>query len=156
MALLQAAGWDVCVVATQAALAWIDAPALHEASGHPVRSGLRSPDDPEFEPRGDAVLVAPATFNTINRCAAGMNDSLALGLINEALGTPAVPLAFVPWVNSSLGGHPAYDPSIARLEDSGARIMSPNVDDNTGFDDACTSASRWLATTLGHAVPPTR
>jgi phosphopantothenoylcysteine decarboxylase len=118
VALLQAADWDVCVVTTPAALAWIDMPGLHDATGAPVRTELRAPDEPEFVPRGDAVLVAPATFNTINKCAAGVNDSLALGLINEALGTPSVPLALVPWVNPSLSSHPAYSPSLARLEDS--------------------------------------
>ena len=84
--LLGAAGWRVCVVATPAALAWIDAAALATTTGHPVRSDFRGPDDPEFAPRGDAVLVAPASFNTVNKWAAGINDTLALGLVNEALG----------------------------------------------------------------------
>ncbi len=47
----------------------------------------RGPDEAQAEPRGDAVLVVPATFNTINKWAAGMNDTLALGLLNEALGS---------------------------------------------------------------------
>jgi hypothetical protein len=29
------------------------------------------------------VLVAPVTFNTVNQWAAGINDTLALGLLNE-------------------------------------------------------------------------
>src|SRR5918994_5007021 len=76
VARLQAANWDVCAVATPAALAWIDAPGLRDATRHSVRAEFRAPDEPEFVPRGDAVLVAPATFNTINKCAAGVNDSL--------------------------------------------------------------------------------
>jgi phosphopantothenoylcysteine synthetase/decarboxylase len=147
--MLQAAGWDVCVVATPAALAWIDVCELREATGHAVRSEFRAPDDPEFVPRGDAVLVAPATFNTINKCAAGVNDSLALGLINEALGMDLVPLALVPWVNPSLSGHPAYRPSLARLEVSGAHAVVPETDHGQGFDDALSVASRWLASTVG-------
>jgi phosphopantothenoylcysteine decarboxylase len=133
---------------------WIDMPGLHDATGHPVRTGLRAPDEPEFVPRGDAVLVAPATFNTINKCAAGVNDSLALGLINEAVGTPSVPLALVPWVNSSLSSHPADNSGLGRLEGSGARTIMPNVDLIEAFDNACSSASQWLAATVGHAVPP--
>src|SRR5262245_47670760 len=74
---LRAEGWDVCVVLTPAAVAWVDDQLLGRASGHPVRSAFRAPDDPEFAPRGDAVLVAPATFNTINKCAAGISDTLA-------------------------------------------------------------------------------
>ena len=120
----------------------------------PVRTELRAPDEPEFVPGGDAVLVAPATFNSIHKCAAGVNDSLTLGVINEALGTPSVPLALVPWVNPSLSSHPAYNPSLGRLEDSGARTIMPNVDLIEGFDNACSSASQRLAATVGHAVPP--
>jgi flavoprotein len=31
-------------------------------------------------------VVAPATFNTINKWAQGISDTLALGLLNEATG----------------------------------------------------------------------
>jgi phosphopantothenoylcysteine synthetase/decarboxylase len=156
VALLQAAGWYVCVVATPAALAWIEVPGLRDATGHSVRSEFRPPDEPEFVPRGDAVLVAPATFNTINKCATGINDSLALGLINEALGSPSVPLALVPWVNRSLSGHPAYRPSLARLQAAGAHAAEPESHDGTNFEAALSVASRWLATGVDSTVPPPR
>src|SRR5262245_20408221 len=74
---LRRGGWDVCAVVTPAALAWIDVVGLADATGHPVRSQFRAPDDAEFAPRGDAVLVAPASFNTISKCALGINDTLA-------------------------------------------------------------------------------
>jgi phosphopantothenoylcysteine decarboxylase len=153
---LQDEGWDVCVVATPAALAWIDAPSLRDATRHPVRSEFRAPDEPDFVPRGDAVLVAPATFNTINKCAAGANDSLALGLINEALGTPSVPLALVPWVNAALRGHPAYSPNLARLKDASAHAAIPKDNHVRAFDDACSAASRWLAARVARLVQPER
>jgi phosphopantothenoylcysteine synthetase/decarboxylase len=145
--LLQAAGWDICPVVTPAARAWTDAQGLHDATGHPVRSEFRAPDEEEFVPRGDAVLVAPATFNTINKCATGMNDTVALGLINEALGTRSVPLALVPWVNASLSSHPAYRPNLALLQAAGAHVVTPDSDDLTSFDRACSSAGGWLAAT---------
>jgi phosphopantothenoylcysteine synthetase/decarboxylase len=156
LGILQDEGWDVCVVATPAALAWIDMSGLHSATRHPVRFEFRTPDEPEFVPRGDAVLVAPATFNTINKCAAGVSDSLALGLVNEALGTPSVPLALVPWVNASLSGHPAYSPSLARLRDSGAHLVTPTDNNVKAFDVACAAASRWLASTVAGVVQPER
>jgi phosphopantothenoylcysteine synthetase/decarboxylase len=37
-------------------------------------------------PRADAVAIAPATFNTINKWVAGISDTFALGLLNEAIG----------------------------------------------------------------------
>lgn len=105
-------------------------------------------------PRGDAVLVAPATFNTINKAAAGVNDSLALGLINEALGTLSVPLALVPWVNASLSRHPAYSLSLARLKGSGAHTVTPKANDVGAFEAACSAASRWLAASAARGVQP--
>lgn len=119
---MQALGWDVCVVTTQMARYWLDAKRLANVSGHVLRTQFREPDDPAFEPFGDAVLVAPATFNTINKVAAGINDSLALGLVNEALGA-RVPVAFVPCVGEELAGHPAYLANVALLARAGAAFL---------------------------------
>jgi phosphopantothenoylcysteine synthetase/decarboxylase len=142
---LQEAGWEVCPVTTPAAAAWTDTQGLQAATGHPVRSVFRAPDEPEFQPRGDAVLVAPATFNTINSSAAGINDTLALGLINEALGNRSVPIAVVPWVNTALADHPAYRPSLARLQAAGAQIIEGEMGEMMAFDRACRAAASLLS-----------
>jgi phosphopantothenoylcysteine synthetase/decarboxylase len=142
--MLRARGWDICAIATPAALAWVDTEGLAKATGHPVRTNFRGPDEPEFAPRGDAILVAPASFNTINMCAAGINDNLALGLINEALGSPSVPVALVPWVNGSLNEHPAYRLSLDRLHSAGAHIAMPSSNDLEAFDNACIAVASWL------------
>lgn len=123
---LQRVGWETCVILTPAATRWVDVKLVTEASGRPVRSEFRGPDDPEFQPKGDAVVVAPASFNTINQCAAGINDNLALGLINEALGG-AIPLAVVPCVNDALAAHPAYKNSLRTLESAGVRVAAPEL-----------------------------
>jgi phosphopantothenoylcysteine decarboxylase len=137
VAAVQDTGWDVCVVATPAALAWIDPPpGIRKATGHPVRSQFRAPDEPEFARRGDAVLVAPATFNTINKVAVGLNDTLALGLINEAIGSQSTPIALVPW-----GIHPLT----AILPTAQASVPSdPQV---------CTSPS-WPFTARNNSAEP--
>lgn len=113
--LLQEDAWDVCLIATPAALGWLNADDLAAVTGHPVRSAFRRPDDPEFAPLGDAVLVCPASFNTINKWALGISDTLALGLLNEALGRQ-VPTLVVPWVNDALAAHPAYRSSLDVLD----------------------------------------
>jgi phosphopantothenoylcysteine decarboxylase len=151
--MLRACGWDVCAVATPAALAWLDVESLSKATGHPVRTEFRDPDDAEFAPRGDAVLVAPASFNTINKCAAGINDNLALGLINEALGSPSVPVALLPWVNGTLNEHPAYEPSVARLRGGGVHLVVPSSNGRGAFDRACVAAANWLKTASSDAAP---
>jgi hypothetical protein len=63
--LAQADGWEVAVTATPDALAFIDAPLLEAITGFPVRHRWREPDEPESVPEASAIVVAPATFNTI-------------------------------------------------------------------------------------------
>jgi len=141
---LSESGWEVCAITTPAALAWVDVDSLTNATGHQARSEFRAPDDAEFAPRGDAVLVAPASFNTINKCSAGISDNLALGLINEALGSEAVPIALLPWVNGSLNQHPAYELSLDGLRAAGVQVVAPRSNDLDAFDQACLAASDWL------------
>lgn len=119
---LQGDGWDVCLVATPAALGWFDAEELADLTGHAVRSAFRRPGDPEFAPLGDAVLLCPASFNTINKWALGASDTIALGLLNEALGRH-VPTVVLPWVNASLTAHPAYERNLNFLDRAGIALL---------------------------------
>jgi hypothetical protein len=75
----QERSWEVGVTATPVALGgFLDADAVEAQTGRPVRSAWRTPADPRPFPSPDAVVVAPATFNTLNKCAAGIADTLAL------------------------------------------------------------------------------
>ncbi|HEU5417443.1 MAG TPA: flavoprotein [Streptosporangiaceae bacterium] len=120
----QQRGWDVCLILTPTAARWLDADLedLARLSGHPVRSAYKQPGEPDVLPPPDAVLVAPATFNTVNKWAAGISDTLALGLINEAIGM-GIPVAAVPWVHGPLAAHPALAASIARLRGAGVTVL---------------------------------
>jgi flavoprotein len=51
-------------------------------------------------PPPDAIVVAPATFNTINKWAAGISDTLVLGLLTEAIGK-RLPVVALPFVNAA-------------------------------------------------------
>ncbi|MFE6983399.1 flavoprotein [Streptomyces griseus] len=117
------AGWDVGVVATPQGLGFLDAAAVEARTGYPIRSAWRSPGDPRPFPDPDAIVVAPATFNTINKWAAGISDTLALGILCEAYGL-GVPTAVLPAVNSVLAKHPAYEQSLARLREMGVLVGS--------------------------------
>ena len=146
----QAAGWDVSVVATPTAAAgWLPA-GLAELSGHRVRSERRRSDEQRYEPLANAVLVAPATFHTINAWAAGINDSLALGVLNEAFGR-SVPVAVVPWVNEALRAHPTFAHSVAVLEGAGASFA---VVDPSHPPDGATMAATALDTLARLTTPP--
>src|SRR5262245_60089844 len=59
-------GWDVQLIATPAALDFLDIPALEAHTGRSVRSHYRKPGQPR-SPKADAIIVAPASYNTINK-----------------------------------------------------------------------------------------
>lgn len=84
-------GWRVGVVATPNAMNFIDPGVLEDQTGYPIRSAWRRPGDERPLPPADAIVVAPATFNTINKWAAGIADTLALGVLCEAYGLG------IPW-----------------------------------------------------------
>ncbi|TDC47817.1 flavoprotein [Micromonospora sp. KC207] len=119
--LLMSDGWTVCVTATPTAATWIDRGAVAQQTGYPVRVEWRQPGAPEPHPAADVVVVAPATFNVINKWALGINDNVALGILNQALGTGLPTYAF-PNVKPELAAHPAYAASLQRLVDAGAHI----------------------------------
>lgn len=118
----QEQGWDVCVIATPDGTKFLDAEHLTDQTGHPVRSQYKHPDEPDVLPPPDAFVVAPATFNTINKCAQGISDTLALGLLNEAIGL-GLPMVAVPWPNVALYRHPVFQRSIATLREWGIRVI---------------------------------
>ena len=125
--LAQAAGWDVCVVVTPDGLRFIDAPALYALSGHPVRSTFKQPGDLDILPPPAAMIVAPATVNTINKWSAGIADSLALGLLVEGQGK-GLPIVAMPFTNSAMAAHPAFIESITRLRRWGVHVLfGPDV-----------------------------
>jgi phosphopantothenoylcysteine synthetase/decarboxylase len=121
--LLQQHRWTVCLIATPQAASWIDTQALAEQTGYPVRSTYRNPDDPDALPAADAVAVVPATFNTINKWAAGISDTFALGILNEALGL-GLPVVIAPYAKAPLAAHGAFRSSLQFLRDSGALLTA--------------------------------
>lgn len=122
VAFAQAQGWDVCVIATPQGTKFLDAERLAGLTGHPVRSQYKHPDEPDVLPPADAFMVAPATFNTMNKLAHGISDTLALGLLNEGLGQGA-PIVAAPWPNAALLRHPAFQRNMACLAEWGVRII---------------------------------
>jgi Flavoprotein len=125
--LAQQDGWDVCLIATPRAFQWIDVPGLSEQTGHPVRYDYKLPGEPDVLPEPDAIVVAPATFNTLNKWAAGIADTLALGLLCEARGK-GLAVVVLPYLNAAQAEHPALAESIDRLRRSGVRVLfGPDV-----------------------------
>lgn len=121
--LLQEAGWDVCVIATPQASHWIDRPILEALTGHMVRTDYKLPGEADPLPKADAMLVMPATFNTINKWAQGIGDTLVTSILCEALGRGTPPVVTVPCLKMDLVRHPAFKKSIALLHECGIRVL---------------------------------
>lgn len=120
----QEAGWTVCVIATPRAVNFMDQQALEKLTGYPVRNDYKRPEEPDILPFADALIAFPATFNTINKWAAGISDTLALGLLNEYTGRKK-PVLAVPVVttNSGLDTHPAFARNMALLREYGVSVL---------------------------------
>lgn len=121
--LAQAAGWNVCLIATPQSLKFLNVPLLEQLTGYPVRSNYKHPDEPDILPRADAILVFPATFNTINKWALGITDTLALGLLCEYLGLGKPILAAPSVTVDELGRHPVFFKNIATLREWGIHVL---------------------------------
>jgi phosphopantothenoylcysteine synthetase/decarboxylase len=115
--------WDVGVIATPQGLGFLDTAAVEAQTGYPIRSAWRAPGDARPLPPADAIAVAPATFNTINKWAAGISDTLALGILCEAYGM-GIPTAVLPYLNAAQAAHLAYQESLERLRGMGVLIGS--------------------------------
>jgi phosphopantothenoylcysteine synthetase/decarboxylase len=67
-------------------------------------------------------VVAPATFNTVNKLAGGISDTLAVGLLNEGIGL-GLPIIVVPWPSIQLSRHPAFKRSVTLLREWGVTVI---------------------------------
>jgi len=117
-------GWTVRVALTDAAQAWADESAIAAAIGANPRSTFRYSG---AEPRGsepDAVVVCPATFNTIGKAATGISDTYVHSLLCEVIGAK-IPTLMVPMVKHSLWNHPAWKAHLERLSAAGVWFLDP-------------------------------
>src|ERR1700716_299094 len=89
-------------------------------------------------PPDGLVLVAPCSFNSLNKLAAGIADNLALSLTAEAIGR-GTPVIVAVSVNAPLLRHPRAATSIATLRQWGVSVIPP-VDTGDGPRLASTEA----------------
>lgn len=114
-------GWTVQVVATPAALAFIDTEAIEAETGSPVRSQY-SPPGSSRSKVPDAIIVAPATYNTICKWAYGTSDTYALGILAEMTGM-GIPVIVLPYVNAALASRAPFRRAVESLVGEGVCIL---------------------------------
>ncbi|CUU61250.1 Flavoprotein [Parafrankia irregularis] len=121
--LAHTAGWQVQLLATTTAREhFLDIPALETLTGRPVRSTHRPPGEPARTPRADAVIVAPATYNTINKWAAGIADTYPLSVLAELTGL-GVPIAVLPFINEAFAANAVFTRSVETLRAAGITVL---------------------------------
>jgi phosphopantothenoylcysteine synthetase/decarboxylase len=119
--LAQADGWDVAAITTPAGARFVDLVAVAEVTRRPVRVDWRVPDEPDSLPPADAVLVAPATLATVAKFRLAVADTLAVGLLCEALGR-GTPILLAPNLKDELARHPAFAEHLAVLRSWGVEV----------------------------------
>ena len=118
-------GHKVRVVMSQAALRFVGATTFEGLTGETVLSDLFAPGAALEHIRlgrwADAILVCPATAQTMNRMAAGLADDLpgALFLAHDR----TKPFLFAPAMNPAMWTHPATVEAVARLASWGAVVL---------------------------------
>jgi hypothetical protein len=138
--LAQEQGWDAWVVPTPQALTFLDVAGVEARTNHPARSAYRLPGEDRLPPPA-AVLAAPLTFSSLNKWAAGIADTFALGALTEALGEGR-PVVAIPWAKPALTCHPAFGRSIDLLRSIGAVVLDTK-DPTPVVPDAAVSDFPW-------------
>lgn len=120
----QGRGFDVCLGLTPTAARWLgdQLPALQELTGHPVRSEYKLPGEPDVWPKADVVVVAPATFNTVNAWALGITRDFVVGVVAEGIGK-GIPMVAMPCVNAAYVQHRQFERSVAELRAMGVEVL---------------------------------
>lgn len=115
-------GWDVCVIASPDGYRFIDADTLAAKTGHTVRHQYKEPDAPDVLPPADAMVVAPITCNSLAKWAAGISDTLPLGLLVEAVGKRQ-PVVAMPFSNRAQISFPAIREAMRKLTAWGVTVL---------------------------------
>ena len=125
--LLIKAGFDVRVIMTTGAQAFITPLTLQALTGNEVHVSLLDEQAEagmghiELAKWADLIVIAPASANTLARLAMGMADDL---LTTVCLATTA-PVIIAPAMNQQMWAHPAVNLNIQTLRDMRYQIIQP-------------------------------
>lgn len=125
--LLRKNGAEVRVVMTQAATQFVSTLTFQALSGHAVHTDLlnaeaeHAMDHISLARWADALLIAPASANTIAKCSWGLADDLLSTLYLAA----TCPVYVAPAMNQAMWHHPATQENIAKLKNHGVIVIGP-------------------------------
>ncbi|MDR5867163.1 bifunctional phosphopantothenoylcysteine decarboxylase/phosphopantothenate--cysteine ligase CoaBC [Halomonas koreensis] len=134
--LLKQVGYEVRVVMTEGAQAFIAPLTLQALTGEAVRTSLLDPEAEagmghiELARWADLILVAPATADLMARLAQGHADDL---LTTLCLASDAEKV-MAPAMNQAMWRHPATARNAERLTEDGWRLLGPDSGDQACGD----------------------
>lgn len=120
---------QVTVMMTEAATRFVTPLTFGALSGHQVYNNMFSTDAEEIMAHitlsgdADAVLIAPATAQTIAQLAQGMADNL----LSAAVLASAAPVVVCPAMNSKMLAHPATQRNLTILKELGYLVVEPET-----------------------------
>lgn len=119
------AGFEVKVVLTESAKAFVTPLTLEAVSKHPVSTVLLEPkmEHIELAKWADIILIAPATANILAKLAHGFADELlsAICLVSQAS------VLIAPAMNQAMWQHAATQENVACLKKRGTHFLGPDV-----------------------------
>ncbi len=130
-------GANVFVAMTKAATELIHPYLMEWATGNPVILGLTGKVEhiqmagarQNNRGKADLILVCPATSNTINKIAAGIDDNPVTTIVTTAFGSNT-PIVIVPAMHDSMYRHPILMENIEKLKKYGIEFIDPRLSEN--------------------------
>jgi phosphopantothenoylcysteine decarboxylase / phosphopantothenate---cysteine ligase len=125
------AGAQVHVIMTDAATKFVSTLTFQAITHQKVSTSIFDPesalgiDHISLAKQADVVLIAPATANTVAKCAHGLADNI---VTTTALATEA-PVVLAPAMESHMWDHPATQQNIDTLQKRGVNIIKPGEGD---------------------------
>jgi phosphopantothenoylcysteine decarboxylase/phosphopantothenate--cysteine ligase len=125
---LRRRGADVVAFCSEEALRYVGREALEWSTCNPLVTALTWRAEHLSDGAGfSAYLVAPATYNTIGKAAAGIADTVVTAAIASALGrmrAGSTQVLFAPTMHGSMH-HEVLEGAARRLADMGVRFVAP-------------------------------
>jgi phosphopantothenoylcysteine decarboxylase/phosphopantothenate--cysteine ligase len=125
---LVAAGAEVKVAMTRAAMEFVGPITFQALTGEKVATGLWGGESEPLEhialgQEVDAIVLAPATANLVGKMAAGIGDDLLTTILLAA----TKPVLVCPAMNTEMWRHPAVQENLSRLKARGLTLMEPEA-----------------------------
>lgn len=139
---IQARGWRLRVFATADGARWLSPTQIEQLTGDRIYCNATDLADAPA-PRPHAVVIAPMTFHTANQVAAGTNNTLALNVIHDAIGS-GIDVIAAPHVNAALKAHPLHQRGLGIL-----RSLRVHVIDGNPCEGGCAAERHWPAVLAG-------